>query len=210
MKVQLPFLGHAAGSSAGTIYQTYRGRTYARSFPAVFHYPDTKKQQRCQASFFDIQRPWIPIYKQLSSTIGKMQRKNKNPFNTLSRMVYRIFNPYNDKKKTKIISDFGLDRLNRVRPAYHAFYLEVNGETVTLTFDMARPYVDLSVTLDTTHIIIFNITRQSMYYMKDKFKPDRNAFRFQNTLEWKPDDTLVTYCALSGIGWLGNFNLMTP
>lgn len=93
MKVQLPWIGKAAGSSAGTIYQSYWGHTYTRSFPALFHYPDTPAQQATQALFHDVQRFWLPIYQHLEPSIGKEQRKGINAFNVLAKCIYKVFNP---------------------------------------------------------------------------------------------------------------------
>ena len=76
MKLQLPWIGKAAGSSAGQILQSYWGHTYSRSFPSMFHYPNTKLQQECQAKFFDIQRIWQPIYVVIRQHIGSTQRTN--------------------------------------------------------------------------------------------------------------------------------------
>ena len=206
MKVHLPIIGKATGSSAGLIYQSYWGNTYARSFPFSFHYPDTVKQQECQATFFDIQRNWAPIYNQLKNYIMKEQRRNKNPYNTLSKAIYRIFNPYHDKIKEVYPSNFGLDPQNRIRPVTTEKEISFDHDEFNLHFNMGRPYNELSVILETVNIIIFNETKQNMMYYEDKFHAGHYYIRLKNTLDWENSNKILVYLAISANTWLGNFN----
>lgn len=207
MKVQLPWFGKAAGSSAGTIYQSYWGKTYTRSFPFSFHYPDTQRQQKCQATFFDIQRTWLPIYQQVSQSIGPMQRKNKNPFNSMMRNIFRVFNPYGKYYTGHIPEFFGLDPKNRVRPVLLDINLDINPDDVVLTYDMARPYNGLQIRLVKSYLLLFNITQQTMLFSEEPFRPDVQRVTFENTLGWLPSDDYAFYVALAADNWLGNFNL---
>lgn len=206
MKAQLPWLNKAAGRSAGTIYQSYWGATYTRSMPALFHYPDTEKQQRTQAIFFDFQRIWIPIYNVLSRSISKQQRVNKNPFDVMSSFIYKIFKPYSINPKEKYPSNFGLDRLNRVRPIVVDTFLSVKTNEIVLEFEMQRPYNGTGFTLTTTNIILFNITLQSMLFSNIELEGGYNQVLFANANEWQEGDTILVYMALSCDSWLGNFN----
>lgn len=206
MKVHLPIVGKATGSSAGLIYQSYWGNTYTRSFPFSFHYPDTKKQQDCQATFFDIQRNWYPIYNQLKTHIHKNQRRNMNVFNKLSNAIYHILNPYKEKLKNRLPSNFGLDSLNRVRPVTFETSIAFKEESFTLHFNMGRPYNDISIQIEEIHVIIFDETQQTMLYAEDKLHGGFYDMVFKNTLDWKESDTLHVYLALSSYNWLGNFN----
>lgn len=209
MKVQLPLLGKAAGSYAGGIYQSYFGHTYVRSFPAIFHYPDTQDQQTTQAKFFDVQRSWLPIYQALTQFIGKMQTRNKNPFNVFSKGLYKIFNPYAKKYKFFPLKYFGLDPLNRVRPAITALNVKIDENDVMIRFDLLRPYNDMAIKLKTTHILALNLTQQTLYYANKDLQAGSNEFPFVNTNHWQNGDTVVLYVALSADSWLGNFNLIS-
>lgn len=200
-------MGRASGSSAGLIYQAYYGNTYARSFPLIFHSPDTKKQQQCQASFFDIQRVWLPIYNKLSNNISKMQRKNKNPFNKLMASVYRIFNPYQHTKFNKLPKDFGLDRYNRLRAVVRQQSIKIDENTITLRFYMMRPIVEIGVSPIETHVLLFNLTQQNMYYHYIPLRGDENIVELYNGNKWEPSNNIALYIALSAPNWLGNFNL---
>lgn len=210
MQVQLPLFGKAGGHSRELIYQSYNGKTYARSMPLLYHYPDTPAQQITQAKFYDLQRSWLPAYKDLSTHIARNQRNNKNPFNMLSKGIYKIFHPFQDESRYIYPSNFGLDPKNRVRPYILEYRIFVEPRDVNLEFEMSRPFNDLQVQLTTCHIILFNITSQTMIYTSSDIIPDQNIFVLKNTNEWKPTDKIKFYCALSGKDWLGNFNLIKP
>lgn len=206
MKVQIPLLHKAAGRCDGLIYQSYYGNTYTRSMPILFHYPDTKKQQDCQATFFDIQRIWVPIYNVLTTSIKRQQRKNKNPFNVMSGFIYKIFHPYSVQDAENYPSNFGLDRLNRVRPVVIDTVLSIRTKIVHLSYDMQRFYNDTGLRLTTTNLLLFNITRQSMYFQQIALKAGQQQIDFMNTNDWENGDMIVIYMALSCENWLGNFN----
>ena len=206
MKVQLPWLNKATGRSAGTIYQSYWGATYTRSMPALFHYPDTEKQQHTQAIFFDLQRIWLPIYNVLSHSISKQQRKNKNPFNMLSSFIYKIFHPYSISDKEKYPSNFGLDRLNRVRPTINAVLMKIDEKYVSVDFFMDRLYNGTQFHFKTSNMLLFNITRKSMLFFADEFSGGPKRYELDNTNGWEEGDEVVFYIALSCESWLGNFN----
>lgn len=208
MKVQLPIMGRASGSSAGMIYQSYYGNTYARSFPLLFHYPDTKKQQDCQARFFDIQRVWLPIYLNISKNIKHAQRRDTNPFNKLTSYVYHIFNPYQEKKYNKLAQNWGLDRYNRVRPNTTDAEITINPSKIALSFQMLAPTVNLHVTPNETHVLLFNLNTQNMYYTNIPLQIAANTIVLSNTNKWEPGDKVAAYIALSAPSWLGNFNLI--
>lgn len=208
MKVQLSWFGKAAGRSAGTIYQSYFSNTYTRTMPFSFHYPDTKKQQETQASFFDIQRNWFPIYNQIKLHIDKSQKKNKNVFNQLSKGIYKIMNPYKKIKLNTPIENFGLDPLNQNKPVVRGFRMDFKEKDIVLSFDMARPIWVRSEWIESVHIILFNRTQQTMMYQETKFQPDTNIIGFENLQRWENSDEIFTYMALSSQNYLANFNLI--
>lgn len=192
----------------GMVYQSYYGNTYSRSLPILFHYADTQRQQECQAVFFDLQRIWLPIYNALSHSISKQQRKNKNPFNILSQYIYQIFHPYKPQRNEKVPSNFGLDRLNRVRPTLFEPEISIKPDEIMVHFNMGRPYVGVVVTLKTTHILLFNLTRDLMLYTSVDFRAGIQDVVMANVQQWDSKDKIYWYMALSGDTWLGNFNMV--
>ena len=208
MKVQLPWLNKAAGRSAGTIYQSYWGATYTRSMPALFHYPATQKQQATQATFFDLQRIWIPIYNHLSQSIQRQQRKNKNPFNIMSSFIYKILQPFNSNKDYEYIKNFGLDRLNRVKPDIPRAFYTIDDLSVVVDYELKLVTNATDFVMTTTNIILFNPSRMSMYFTDIPFEEGHGHVSFKNTNEWKHGDLVLMYISLSCDSWLGNFNLV--
>ena len=208
MKVQLPWFGKAAGRSAGTIYQSYYGNTYTRAMPFSYHYPDTKKQQETQASFFDIQRNWFPIYNQIKLNIKMQQRNDKNVFNRLSQGIYKVLNPYNNKKNKEPLRFFGLEPKNVNRPNTARIQVDFKETDIKILFDMNRPYWYRHETISNSHLLLFNQSQQTMMYQNTKFQAGENMFSFENTLNWQETDTIYVYLALSSENYLANFNLI--
>lgn len=210
MKVQIPILNKAAGRLRNTIFQSYWGATYLRSMPLLFHYPDTPDQQRTQAIFFDIQRNWIPIYQQLMQYAAPSQRKNMNTFNRLSRYVYKILDPYNAINNYITPKVWGLERLNKMRPAIPGFQITFKDESIFLDFDVNRPYNDTNHYIRWYHVLLCNLTQKNMLYQVIPVSGETEHVVFSNTLEWLPSNRFRFYIALSDDHWLGNFNICDP
>lgn len=208
MKVQLTWFGKAAGRSAGTIYQSYFGNTYTRAMPFSFHYPDTKNQQKTQASFFDIQRNWFPIYNQIKLNIKMQQRNDKNVFNQLSQAVYRILNPYAKKVNEKPQRFFGLEPRNENRAIIAELQVRFRDARINIYFDMQRPYWYRSEQIKSSHLLVFNRTQQTMMYQQTKFQAGVNDIVFENIMHWTETDEIMIYLAIASENYLANFNLM--
>lgn len=207
MKVQIPILNKATGRSGDTIFQSYNGNTYTRSMPVIFHYPDTHKQQVTQATFFDLQRTWIPIYEVLKNSIQRQQRKNKNPFNVMSSFIYKILQPFKPNADYNLIKSFGLDPLNRVRTFVYDVHYSINPSDVVMQFSLKLERNDTSFEMTETNIILFNRTKMSMYFQSIRFEESPLSLKFVNTNEWESGDSLLMYVSLSCDSWLGNFNI---
>lgn len=208
MKVQLPWFGKAAGRSAGTIYQSYFGNTYTRAMPFSFHYPDTKRQQETQASFFDIQRNWFPIYNQIKLNVKMQQRNNKNVFNRLSQAVYKVLNTYDKKKYKEPLRFFGLETKNENRPVTARVHIDFKEKKINVFFDMNRPYWYRKENISDIHLLLFNQSQQTMLYQNNMFQAGENMITLENTLDWQETDTIYIYLALSSENYLANFNLI--
>ena len=207
MKVQLPWIGKASGSSAGTIYQTYWGRTYSRSFPSSFHYPDTPSQQSAQAKFYDTMRIWLPIYQSISPLIGADQRHNVNCYNLYLKSIYRLLNPFEKGSNSRPPRYFGVDDLNRVIVRMADIYFVATKVNFELHFHYSDESISIADNFQRAHFLLANRTRQSLYYRWYWYTPYTTYQGFKNTNDWQADDEIYSYVALSGSHWLGNFNL---
>ena len=126
----------------------------------------------------------------------------------LSKAIYRIFHPYEPLRNEKVPSNFGLDRLNRVRPTVFEPEISVKENEVIVHFNMGRPWVGVDMTVKTTHILLFNLSRELMLYVPIDFKPDIQEVTMANVQQWNAEDKIYWYMALSGDTWLGNFNVV--
>ena len=205
MKVNLPIVGKATGSSAGLIYQSYWGSTYTRSFPFSFHYPDTKKQQECQASFFDIQRVWLSFYPKIMVNINKSQKRNRNPFNALSAAIYKVLNPYVKPNYKNPPQSFGLDTSSLMHMQVNVDAFNFADGNIRIGVSFMRPHNSTGFQITKLHCILFNRTSQSMYYKNIELDHQVNTIYFENTQDWKEDDEILFYTAISADNWLGNF-----
>ena len=135
-----------------------------------------------------------------------MQRKNKNPFNVFSSFVYKIFKPYKLNPDENGPSYFGLDPKNRVVPNIIATAFSINEQVVHLSYTQYAPKCEIDFEMDTLNVILFNLTLQSMYFQTLNFVLGEDDIKFDNTNEWKSDNVVLLYAALSCNSWLGNFN----
>lgn len=209
MKVQLPWYGKAAGSSAKTIYQSYWGNTYTRSFPFLFHYPDTAKQQETQAAFFAVQRAWWTIYPQLATYIPKSQRHNRNIYNTLSKGMYQSMMTYKAKDTNNIKQHFGLDNRQQVKLNLlvklmiyedHKYFIYAD----LVSIDAKRHFIPRFA-----HYLLYNIVQQEFYYKNEVYKDKDLTTSFEIENEWDKSDIVIAYLALSDENFFTDFYLCT-
>lgn len=208
MKVHLPWAGKATGSSAGLIYQSYWGKTYARTFPAIFHYPDTPAQQACQAPFYEIQKAWAEPYSYIKNAAGKTQRVNHNIYNEFFKSAMQVYNPYNEPKFRKPLKNFGLDPNNRMRASMHVTLKIIVSSFIFIQWQDWKVTNNLSYTPTNRIFLLINKTQRNLHATQTLILPNITGLNIQNTQEWQQNDDILLYVAVYGEGWLGNFNLI--
>lgn len=207
MKVHLPIVGKASGSSAGLIYQSYWGNTYTRSFPFSFHYPDTDKQQKCQFDFYRIQRAWWTVYDKLKTYIPKSQRRNRNIFNKLSAGVYSAFLTYGIKAEENIRPHWGIDPRNTVLPFIEVGKISYSNLTYNIDATLQRIAGKRRFNPTYNHFLLCNITQQEMYYKIEPYTDSKISTSIFVTSEWLNTDIIIAYVAFSNDEFFTNFYL---
>lgn len=207
MKVHLPIVGKATGSSAGLIYQSYWGNTYTRSFPFSFHYPDTAKQQKCQFDFYRIQRAWWPIYNQLKESIPKQCRRNTNVYNKLSNGLYRVFMTYAPVKSENVLQVWGLDERKSVTADLEASKIIIQDQRVFVSCYLNGFYGKRKFVPSVYNMLLCNINQQEFYLKVAKLESDTIAENFVVTSEWSLSNIIVAYVAFSNDEFFTNFTL---
>lgn len=207
MKVHLPIVGKATGSSAGLIYQSYWGNTYTRSFPFIFHYPDTAKQQKCQFDFYRIQRAWWPIYNQLKLSIPKQCRRNTNVYNKLSNGLYKVFMTYSGIKAQNIVEVWGLDERKTVVFDLEKYPISFDGLKLFVRTDILDIHGKRSFNPISYNMLLCNITQQEFYFKVKQLTEKKILESFIVTSEWSQSDIIVAYVAFSNDEFFTNFYL---
>lgn len=209
MKVHLPIVGKATGSSAGLIYQSYWGNTYTRSFPFSFHYPDTSDQKICQFDFFKIQRAWWPIYNHLKEFIPRQCRRNINVYNELSKGIYRVLMTYAVKKRQNIVDVWGLDKRNTVNTEIKKDRITFEGNSIHVFCTILEIYGTRQFIPNHYNMLLCNISQQEFYLVNDIYVKPTIAETFYLRSEWSQSDIIVAYIALSNKEYFTNFFLCT-
>ena len=207
MKIHLPIVGKATGSSAGLIYQSYWGNTYTRSFPFSFHYSDTSKQQECQFDFFRIQRAWWPIYDKLKHSIPKQCRRNKNVYNKLSNGLYKIFMTYSEIKRENILEVWGMDERKSVIMEIEKEQLEFKDKAIVVKFSIKGIYGKRNFSPNLYNMLLCNISQQEFYFQTYQVQEGWNVVSFDVLNEWNPTDIIIAYVAFSNNEFFTNFYL---
>ena len=207
MKVHLPIVGKATGSSAGLIYQSYWGNTYTRSFPFSFHYSDTGKQQKCQFDFFRIQRAWWPIYNKLKFNIPRQCRRNTNVYNKLSNGLYKVFMTYSVIKAENIVEVWGTDERKSVVMEIGKKQLEYENNAIIARFSINGIYGKRHFNPKFYNMLLCNISQQEFYFKTDYVQDGWNDVRFVVLNEWYPTDIIIPYVAFSNDEFFTNFYL---
>lgn len=207
MKVHLPIVGKASGSSAGLIYQSYWGNTYTRSFPFSFHYPDTSKQQKCQFDFFKIQRVWWAIYSKLKEFIPKVQRRNKNVYDVLSDGLYSSFMTYTEKAESNVRTIWGLDERKSVKALLSFEKITNAGKNYYITATLQAFVGKRKFSPKLFHVLLCNITRQDVLYTFDYYTSSHIKTQIEVYTEWQRNDLIVAYIAFSNDEFFTNFYL---
>lgn len=207
MKVHLPIVGKATGSSAGLIYQSYWGNTYTRSFPFSFHYPDTDKQQKCQFDFFQIQRAWWPIYNQLKLSIPKQCRRNTNVYNVLSNGLYQVFMTYSEIKAQNVVYVWGLDKRKSVVVEISRNLISFDGLKLAVDTEILDIHGKRNFEPTNYNMLLCNITQQEFYFKVEQLTSKEILESFIITSEWSQSDIVVAYVAFSNKEFFTNFYL---
>ena len=207
MKVHLPIVGKASGSSAGLIYQSYYGNTYTRSFPFLFHYPDTAKQQKCQASFFAIQRAWWPIFYKMRDYVSKSQRHNTNIFNKLSKGLFKSIMTYSEKSERNKTMSWGLDTRRSVTFVPDNLKLSIDREVCYVDTTISGLLCKRKFIPNYYHLLLYNVTQQMFYYIVEQYTDPKISSSFLLTAKWEDSDLILLYVALSSNDFFSNFHL---
>lgn len=205
MKFQFPWIRNASGTSAGLVFQTYRGRTYGHAKTEFYHYPNTPAQQDTQGKFYNIMRQYIAIYPELSHFIPRSQRQNRNVFNDFGSAMFAASltypNPYRKYPPLK----FGVDKDNTLTIAVVIDSLVINDKTINVLAKYTYSTFRRVFAPKTLHVFFANSSQQEILYTHQPASQDDFSLSLSNSKQWLQSDNISMYVALSDQSFLSNF-----
>lgn len=207
MKVQLPWMGKATGSSAGLIYQSYWGRTFARTFPAMFHYPNTPKQQLCQAKYWHLRREVEACYEELRYDLTKYQKRIKNPYNQLYQSARTMFESQASDPYGPWQLSFGVDALNAISLYVDEYQSHITPQEVICDALIKNVSSKFDFFPEYAWICLVNWTRQELWTRKADYGQGWVQQYWPNSTGWASTDYVVWYIGVSNNHYMSNFYL---
>lgn len=209
MKVQLPWAGKATGSSAGLIYQSYWGKTYARTFPAIFHYPNTPAQQRCQDEYFDMRHEIDACYEEIRYDISPYQKRIRNPYNVIFQSARKMFlanslNPY-----SMLQESFGVDAINAISANIFLGQSYIDSKKVVLDARLISYESKFNFFPTKCWFTLFNRYRSQLWTRQAEIQQDYLLAYHDNTTGWRSTDDVYFYVLIADEHYMSNFFLTT-
>ena len=205
MKFQFPWIRNASGTSAGLVFQTYRGHTYGHAKTEFYHYPNTPAQQDTQGKFYNIMRQFNAIYPELSHYIPRNQRQNKNVYNIFGSAMFAASltypNPYRKYPPLK----FGIDKDNTLSLVVVIDSFVINDKTINVLAKYKYTTNRRVFAPKTLHVFFANSSQQEILYTYQEATYEDFSLSLSNSKQWLQSDNIAMYVALSDQSFLSNF-----
>lgn len=208
MKAQLPIIHHGSGHAGNIIFQTYWGRTFLRSMPILFHYPDTPAQQKAQGLYWTITRQFQAIYSNFKRSFPKRNNSNKNIYNVLCKGIFQAADPYDSQHTAPPPLRFGLDTQQQIKLSFMASKIVVDKTTIIMSFQVSLHMWRRTFRPATAFVLAINRTQQSLLGTIQPYEQGNFDIVLQNTVAWFPTDEVVAYVAAGNKETISNFYLI--
>ena len=205
MKFQFPWIRNASGTSAGLVFQTYRGRTYGHAKTEFYHYPNTPAQQETQGKFYNIMRQYIAIYPELSHYIPRNQRQNRNVYNDFGSAMFAASLTYPNRYRKYPPKKFGVDKDNTLSLVVIIDSLVINDKTINVLAKYTFTTFRRVFAPKTLHVFFANSSQQEILYTNQEATQGDFILSLSNSKQWLQTDTISMYVALSNQSFLSNF-----
>ena len=205
MKFQFPWIRNASGTSAGLVFQTYRGRTYGHAKTEFYHYPNTPAQQDTQGKFYNIIRQFNAIYPELSHFIPRSQRQNRNVYNIFGSAMFAASLTYPNPYRKYPPQKFGVDKDNTLSLVVVIDSLVINDKIINVIAKYTYTTFRRVFTPKTLHVFFVNISQQEIIYTNQPSSQDDFSLTISNSKQWLQSDNIKMYVALSDQSFLSNF-----
>lgn len=208
MKAQLPIIHHGSGHAGNIIFQTYWGRTFLRSMPVLFHYPDTPAQQKAQGLYWTITRQFQAIYGIFKRSFPKRNNSNRNIYSVLSKGIFQAADPYDSQHTTPPPLRFGLDTQQQIKLSFLVSKVVVEKTTISIAFQLSVSLWRRAFRPTRVYLVAVNRTQQSLLGAEQSYQSTEIEFVLQNSVLWESTDAVVAYVAIGNKETLSNFYLI--
>ena len=205
MKFQFPWIRNASGTSAGLVFQTYRGRTYGHAKTEFYHYPNTPAQQDTQGKFNNIMHQYNAIYPELSRFIPRNQRQNKNVYNVFGSAMFAASLTYPNPYRKYPPQKFGVDKDNTLSLIVIIDSLVINDKTINVVAKYRVKTFRRVFTPKILHVFFTNSSQQEILYTYQPASQDDFSLSLSNSKQWLQSDSISIYVALSDKTFISNF-----
>lgn len=205
MRVQSPIVGQQSGTTAYMIFQSYGGRTYARSKPALYHYPGTPAQRAAQRKFYNIETQWLPIYRTLRNFFPQTNKLGLNYFNVLSTGIFAAAQTFPPIVHPEELHHFGIDIYDNITIDTGYYAVEnIDGEYTIYLHDFSwQSQVDFRPI--NAHALLFCPDLQQIEYEWSKYTEPVIEWPFKLGNRWLPSHEVNLFVAFSDDNFFSNF-----
>lgn len=205
MKIFSPLFGHLRGSAAGAIAQTYHGKTYLRTPAAVYHYPDTERQQETQGKFYDLQRAFLPVWHEIRQYATPAQRRSCNNFNEYASGLYRCLLTFQRSRDLGRKLSFGIDKRQLFKTRFAMRISAIFGNAFLFTMYAENTATAAAEGVTRVAAFMLNEATNEFYFTIVPYQDDNFTLRFVNSLGWQMGAFYPTYLAAIGKNGISNF-----
>ena len=208
MKVQLPIINHGSGRAGGMIFQTYWGRTYLRSMPVLFHYPDTPAQQKIKGLYLNLMNQVRAAYDTLRKSFPRNFNTNRNMFNILAKGIFRAADPYNSNHDATPPLRFGYDTQQQIKLIFSDHKINVGKTDIVISMIASIQLWRRSFRPKQAVYIVINTTQQQIQFTSLPWTDGVFEWSFKNTFPWHAEDRILIYVAATNSEMMSSFYLI--
>lgn len=207
MKIQLPWIGNAAGTTGNMILQTVRGRTYMREKPIYYHDPKTQAQLDQRKRWYYLFDEWNRIYPLFSSLIPKAQRTNRNVYDDMLKDAYFVTYINETIPARPILSMWGLDDDNQVKCVFSSLQWSIDYLTVSFSCNLLSLSATRRFSPRNLVAIAVDVSRGRFMCAVLPYSSSSVAVSWSNSRGFAAEDEVYFYVALCDDAYISNFYL---
>lgn len=207
MKLQLPWIGNASGTSGNMILQTYHGETYMREKPLIYHDPKTPAQMLQRYKFWGLLDEWRTYYDSFKAFIPESQRKKRNVFDELFSIMWFIVEKRYTQEWWQKIWWWGIDKDNEVTFNNIEDYIDFNSRNVLIEVHYENLVSKRKFTPKNYVLLAMKPDEQQYMIATGEYPHYSIQTGWPNAYGWQFGDNVLFFLALYDENFFTNFAL---